>query len=113
MGMIDHSAGRFEVAEHRARDLLLVKQNDGKALNLLGTVLMTQGRTSEAIEYFERGMKHAREDPVLKVNAAICHIGEGNPSKSIDLCREAISLNDGYINAWNILGNAYMGKGDL
>ena len=113
MSMIDHSSGRAEVAEYRANELLLQKPTDGKALNLLGTILMSQGKTSEALAHFEKGIKYNKEDPVLRVNAAICNIGEGKPEASIALCKEAISLNADYPNAYNILGNAYMGQSDM
>ncbi len=113
MAMIDHSSGRSEVAEHRANDLLLQKPTDAKALNLLGTILMSQGKTTEALVHFEKGIKHNKKDPVLRVNAAICNIGEANPEASINLCKEAISLKPDYANAYNILGNAFMGKSDM
>jgi predicted TPR repeat methyltransferase len=113
MSMIDHSAGRTEVAEHRARDLLQQKPADGKALNLLGTLLMGQGKTDEALQHFEKGIRHSDSDPVLRVNAAICHIGLGQPAAAIDECKKAIDLNPDYVNAWNILGNAYMAANDM
>ncbi len=113
MSLIDHSSGRSEVAEHRANDLLLQKPTDGKALNLLGTILMSQGKTDDALPHFEKGIKYNEKDPVLRVNAAICNIGQGNPEASIELCKVAIDLSPDYANAYNILGNAYMGKSDM
>ncbi len=113
MAMIDHQAGRTEVAEHRANDLLQLKPSDGKALNLLGTILMSRGKTQEALAYFDKGIKYNSKDPVLRVNAAICNIGEGKPAISIERCKEAINLNPDYPNAYNILGNAYMGISDM
>ncbi len=113
MGMIDHSGGRSEVAEHRANDLLLLKPTDGKALNLLGTILMSQGKTDEALEHFNKGIKHNKDDARLRVNAAICNIGSGKPEASIERCKEAIGISPEYANAYNILGNAYMGLNDM
>lgn len=113
MSMIDHSSGRSEVAENRAKDLLLVKPTDGKALNLLGTILMSQGKIEEALTHFNKGIKYNEDDAMLRVNAAICHIGEGNPHTSIERCKEAISISPEYANAYNILGNAYMGISDM
>ncbi|MCK5665455.1 MAG: tetratricopeptide repeat protein, partial [Thiotrichaceae bacterium] len=113
MSMIDHRCGRSEVAEHRANDLLLQKPTDGKALNLLGTILMSQGKTDEALPHFEKGIKYNKKDPVLRVNAAICNIGLGKPEASIESCKVAIDLSPDYANAYNILGNAYMGKSDM
>ena len=113
MGMIDHSGGRSEVAEHRANDLLLLKPTDGKALNLLGTILMSRGKTDEALEHFNKGIKHNKDDARLRVNAAICNIGSGNPEASIERCKEAIDISPEYANAYNILGNAYMGLNDM
>ncbi len=113
MAMIDHQAGRTEVAEHRANELLQLKPEDGKALNLTGTLLMSQGKTQQALPYFDKGIKYNKTDPLLRVNAAICNIGEGNPAASIERCKEAIELNTEYPNAYNILGNAYMGMSDM
>ena len=113
MGMIDHGAKRYEVAEYRAEELVKQKPIDGKALNLLGTILMTQRKFDEAVEHFEKGIKYNEDDPMLKVNAAICNIGLANPARSIELCKDAINLNNNYTNAWNILGNAYMGKSEM
>lgn len=113
MAMIDHQGGRSEVAEHRASELVRLKPKDGKALNLLGTILMSQGKTTDALPCFEKGIKHNETDPVLRVNAAICNIGAGKPEASIEHCKKAIDLNPDYPNAYNILGNAYMGSNDM
>jgi predicted TPR repeat methyltransferase len=110
MSMIDHQSGRSEVAEYRANELLLQKPTDGKALNLLGTILMSQGKLNEAEEHFTKGMRYDKENPALYVNSAICNIGLGQPDKSIERCKVAISLNPEYMNAYNILGNSYLAK---
>jgi predicted TPR repeat methyltransferase len=112
MGMIDHQAGRTEVAEHRANELIRLKPADSKALNLLGTILMSQRKLSEASKHFEKGIRSSKTDAIIRVNAAMCSIGEGNPDKSIEYCKEAIKINPDYANAYNILGNAYLGKSD-
>lgn len=112
MALIDHQSGRSEVAEHRARELLRIKPGDGKARNLLGTILMGQRKLEEANEQFEKGLKQEKKDPVMYVNAGICQIGLGNPDKSIELCKHALKISPDYVNAWNILGNACLGKSD-
>ena len=113
MTLIDQQSGRQEVAEHRATELVSRTPRDGKALNLLGTILMSQGKLEEAAQQFQLGIKHDSDNPVQYVNAAICQIGLGNPDKSIELCKHAQSLDPDYINAWNILGNAYLGKSEF
>lgn len=113
MALIDQQCGRTEVAEHRANDLLRVKPNDGKALNLLGTILISQGRLEEAAAHFDNGLKHDDNNPNLYVNAAICQIGLGNPDAGIELCKRALKIKPDYANAWNILGNAHLGKSDF
>ena len=113
MAMIDHQGGRSEVAEHRANELVRLKPRDGKALNLLGMILMSQGKTAEALPCFDKGIKNNEEDAVLRVNAAICNIGAGKPEISIEHCKKAIDLDPDYTNAYNILGNAYMGISDM
>ena len=110
MSMIDYQSGRSEVAEHRVKQLLIQMPTDGKALGLLGTILMSQGKLTEANEQYEKGIKHDKENSMLYVNSAICHIGQGNPDKSIELCKIAISLDSNNLNAYNILGNSYLAK---
>ena len=110
MSMIDYQSGRSEVAEHRVKQLLIQMPTDGKALGLLGTILMSQRKLTEANEQYEKGIKHDKENPMLYVNSAICHIGQGNPDKSIELCKIAISLDSDNLNAYNILGNSYLAK---
>ena len=110
MSMIDYQSGRFEVAEHRINQLLIQMPSDSKALGLFGTILMSQGKLVEASEQFDKSIKYDKENPMLYVNSAICHIGQGNPDKSIELCQVAISLDSDYSNAYNILGNSYLAK---
>lgn len=110
MGMIDFQSGRAEVAEHRINQLLIQMPTDGKALGLLGTILMSQGKLIEASEQFDKGIKYDKDNSMLYVNSAICNIGQGNPDKSIELCKIAISLDSEFTNAHNILGNAYLAK---
>ncbi len=110
MGMIDHQAGRSEVAEYRANELVRLKPADGKALNLLGTILMSQRKLDEAEENFTKGIRYDKDNHILYVNSAICNIGLGKPDKSIEMCKIAINLNSKYANAHNILGNAYLAK---
>lgn len=110
MSMIDYQSGRTEVAEHRVKQLLVQMPTDGKALGLLGTILMSQGKLAEANVQYDKGIKHDKENPMLYVNSAICHIGQGNPDKSIEFCKIAIDLDNDHINAYNILGNSYLAK---
>jgi len=110
MSMIDHQSGRSEVAEHRANKLLILKPSDGKALSLLGTILMSQGKLNEAEMHFSKGIRYDKDNPVLYVNSAVCNIGLGNPDTSIERCKIAINLNSEYENAYNILGNSYLAK---
>lgn len=112
MALIDHQSGRSEVAEYRARDLLRIKSRDGKAMNLLGTILMSQGKLEEASDVFSDAISLNDGNPSLYVNAAICQIGLGNPEQSIAWCKNALQLNPDYLNAYNILGNAWLGKGE-
>ncbi|MEE9355188.1 MAG: tetratricopeptide repeat protein [Methylococcaceae bacterium] len=113
MGMIDHQCGRTEVAEHRANELIKLKPTDAKAINLIGTILLSQKKLPEAADYFRKGIKYNKDNPLLHVNAAICSIGEGNPDRGIELCRIAIKIDARYVNAYNILGTAYLGKSDF
>lgn len=108
MSMIDHTSGRTEVAEHRARELLLEMPTDANALSLIGTILLSQHKFDEATTHFEKGIKYNADDPVLRVNSAICLIGQAKPEASIERCREAIHISPEYANAYNIMGNAYM-----
>lgn len=111
--LVDQQAGRAEVAEHRANDLLLVKPRDGKALNLLGTILMSQGRLDEASGHFTDGIRDDSNNTALHVNLAICQLGLGNTDKSIDHCKSALKIDPDHANAWNIMGNAWLGKSDF
>ena len=110
MAMIDLQSGRSEVAENRAHDLLVQKPKDPKALNLLGTILMSEGRLDEASMHFQEATSKGSNNPAIYVNSAICQIGMGNPDTCIELCKHALDINPDYSNAWNIMGNGYLGK---
>ena len=110
--IIDHQAGRTEVAEYRAEELIAAKPRDGKALNLLGTIRMSTGKLAEASDTFDKGIKHDKTNTTLLVNSAICNIGLGKPEKAIERCLEAITLQPEYPNAHNMLGSAYLATFD-
>lgn len=113
MAMIDQQCGRTEVAEHRARDLLRIRPGDGKACNLLGNILMSQGKLDAAMETFADGIARDKTDASIRANAAICQIGLVKPDDAIELCREALGINPAYPNAHNIMGMAYQARGEL
>lgn len=111
MAMIDQQAGRSEVAEHRASELVRQKPEDGKALNLLGTIQMGLARLDEAWETFSKAMQADTTNAMLRVNAAICRMGQVDPEGAIELCREALVIRPGYANACNIMGTAQLALG--
>ncbi|TCK19016.1 putative TPR repeat methyltransferase [Thiogranum longum] len=112
MSMIDQQAGRLEVAEHRAKELLGQKPEDGKALNLLGTIQMSRVLLDDASETFARGVRVDVSNPILRVNAAICQMALVNPQGAVALCREALAIQPGYANAYNIMGTAQLAQGE-
>ena len=112
MGIIDHQSGRSEVAEHRAKTLVDLKPDDGKAINLLGNIQMALGKLSEAEETFDNGILADKTNATLRVSTAICKIGLNQPRVAIDRCKEAVILKPGYANAHNIMGTAFLASGE-
>ncbi|HIN82600.1 MAG TPA: tetratricopeptide repeat protein, partial [Chromatiales bacterium] len=113
MSMIDFRAGRTAVAENRACELVYVMPEDGKALNLLGNIQMNLGKFDEANQTYARGMKSDPTNSTIWVNAAICFLGQGKPERSLELSREAASLEPDSSNAHNVMGSAYLAINQL
>jgi tetratricopeptide (TPR) repeat protein len=66
--------GEFDKAEKAARQLLQHFQEHGATLEGLGDLLLEQGRPREALELFERALRHHPLDRVLRAKISTAHV---------------------------------------
>ncbi|HXE55585.1 MAG TPA: tetratricopeptide repeat protein, partial [Tepidisphaeraceae bacterium] len=107
-----HRGSTPEIAEHQYRDILLHDPGHVGALRMLGLLLATGGRASEAIELLRRATQLQPADPELHYNLAKVLKQTGEWDASIGEYRQAIALRPQFPQALNNLGNALQEKGN-
>jgi tetratricopeptide (TPR) repeat protein len=91
-----------------------ISQNPGAWLahNNLGTVLLDQGKTDEAIGHFTESISINPEYEIAYYNLGYSHLKKGDYEKGMVYYRKAIELNPKYTNAYINLGMAYDDLGE-
>jgi tetratricopeptide (TPR) repeat protein len=82
-----------------------------EAHNSIGVLLLTEGRTDEAITHFERALQIKPTKFKTMNNLGNAYSSQKQYSRAISIYRRALELRPDYAKAHYNLGNAYLGSG--
>lgn len=98
------SLGKFDEAQavarrgvQLARKHLELNRKDARAIYLAAGSLIQLGQYREAIEWSERALAVAPDDPMINYNVACCYAQAGEPEKALDCLDKA--KNSGLVSA--------------
>jgi predicted O-linked N-acetylglucosamine transferase (SPINDLY family) len=97
--------GNWAAAEKAYLDLLRRGGANPDAEHMLALTLHAQGRSADALPWFERAAQK-QADPRLWVNHSAALLAQGRAFEASDLCRRAIQVKPDYFGAWLNLGLA-------
>lgn len=97
--------GDLAAAEAAYRTLIERHGTVVGAEHMLALTLHAQGRSAEAVAWFERACNRAG-NPTLWSNYAAALLAQGHAAKAVDLCRCALQEDRGHFGAWLNLGLA-------
>jgi predicted TPR repeat methyltransferase len=104
-------AGRPQEAEAGYRELL--RNGDAQAAGPLATLLLQQGRDSEAVELLEPLVRAAPENGEMVVNLSMALRRLGRFDEALEHARRGVTLLPQAVPAWNALGVAALESGRL
>jgi tetratricopeptide (TPR) repeat protein len=107
-----HQAGHFYQAEQLYRNILQSDPRHVDALQLLGLVAYSTGRSDLAVQYLREALRHKPEYAAVRNNLCNILTQQGLLDEAIAGYREAIRLKPDYFEAHNNLGIALLQQGD-
>ena len=107
-----HKRGDLAGAEAAYRNLLQRFGQNPDAEHMLGVTLHAQGRSEEALPWFEKAQAQ-RAGPVLWSNHAAALLATGRAAEAAALCRRALGIDPRQLGAWLNLGLASEIERDL
>ena len=118
---VDHLARAEKLREEgdtggalvEARRSLADDGEDVDALSLIARLARTSGQVTIAAEAYERLGRIDPEDAVPLVQAARMRLAAGSVEAAEALARSAVGRDDGNVEAWQALGRAQLGSGNL
>ena len=96
-----------------ARRALADEAENVDALELISRLARASGQMTIAAEAYERLGRIDPEDAVPMVQAARMRLAAGNVEAAEGLARTAVSRDEGNVEAWQALGRAQLGSGNL
>jgi tetratricopeptide (TPR) repeat protein len=103
-------AGRLEIAERIARQILEKQPNRADAVQLIGVVAYRTGRMDEAIDFTERALKLLPHSAPLHGNLCEMYRVAGRIDEAVEAGRKALELKPDHAQAANNLGIAYFDR---
>jgi tetratricopeptide (TPR) repeat protein len=98
--------GRLAEAERLCAAILVVKPNQVDALQLLGTIKLSNGRCSEALDLISRAMRLKAPSPEILRTHGLALSALGRPREAIESFDRAIRLNAKFSGAHHDRGSA-------
>jgi tetratricopeptide (TPR) repeat protein len=103
--------GYWRNSESLFRHALAVTENNSWAMSNLGDVTFNQGRTDEAINYYQQALNLKPTAADLHNNLGAAFLAKGQIDEAIAEAEEAVRLKPEYADAHLNLGNALSKKG--
>ncbi|MEO7741391.1 MAG: tetratricopeptide repeat protein, partial [Usitatibacter sp.] len=107
------AAGQMARAEDVLRALAGGESTPPEALELLGGALSAQGRTAEALEWYDRAKAVRPSSPSLRHNRAQALAMLGRPREALAELEEAVRLKPDLHPAWNQMGGVLAALGEI
>jgi len=105
------SEGKLADAELLLNTLNQASPVDDDILSLLGNCLMKQGKLQDAINVFKELVSHHRTAQNFGLLASAL-LSNGHAEEAEHAYREAVSIDSNYSEAWHLLGNLLMQRGE-
>jgi Tfp pilus assembly protein PilF len=93
------SRGNISQAENICHQIIQVAPRNADALNLLGVLMMQDGRVDLATDYFTRTLTINANNPEFHSNLGLALHEQGNLSGAEKQYRKAITIKDDYVDA--------------
>jgi len=113
LGYVEEHRGNLSQAEHHYRAGLDVFPEDGGLNRNLGNLLFKNGRSAEAIPYFQKAYLRSKYDPKLLNNLGSALLNTGRMAEAIDAFNLVLQRTPNHLNAHINLGIAYLSLGKL
>lgn len=105
-GISLHSLGELERAERSFKNATLLRPNFAEALGNLGTLLLDQGRTEEAITYLDKSIALKPDSAPVLNSKAMALIAKREFSEALKCVDQILKISPNYATAFNAKGLA-------
>ena len=105
--------GNFSKAEELCHQVIQKAPNNSDAFNLLGVLMMQDGRVDLATDYFSRAVNLSTKNPEFHSNLGLAFHEQGNLVAAEKQYRKAIAIKPDYIDAHYNLHAVLLANDDL
>ncbi len=105
--------GDFAQAELACHQIIQVQPNHADALNLLGVLMLQDGRVDIATEYFKKAVHIKNKNPEFFSNLGLAFHEQGLLAEAERNYRKAISIDPDYVDAYYNLHAVLLNQDDL
>ncbi|MFH1026662.1 MAG: tetratricopeptide repeat protein, partial [Pseudomonadota bacterium] len=105
--------GQLGDAIERYREGLKLAPEDVDALTTLGDMLFEAGKHKDAIACYKKVLDIDPKDADALVSIGLVHGSQERGDEAISAFEQALELEPDNVFAWNALGDALYGKGDV
>jgi Flp pilus assembly protein TadD len=105
--------GNFTQAEGICHQIIQIAPNNADALNLLGVLMMQDGRVDLATDYFKRAVSINANNPEFHSNLGFAMHEQGDLVGAEKQYRKAILIKDDYVDAYYNLHAVLLNNEDL
>ncbi len=105
--------GNFAQAELACHQIIQVQPNHADALNLLGVLMLQDGRVDIATEYFKRAVHIKNKNPEFFSNLGLAFHEQGLLKEADKNYRKAIAIAADYVDAYYNLHAVLLNQDDL
>lgn len=110
--MADQESKQRQLKIYHLRYALSQQPQNAALLNDLAQHLQMQNRFDEALEYYQKAITLAPQEPVIAFNLGSLFLALEQPEKAIPFLEKAVQLRPAYPKAWTNLGLAYQKQGN-
>lgn len=99
-------------AQAQLKEALKIAPQSKKALLKLAEINLQTGNHKQALQFIELALKYHFDDPEVHYVQALYYIDEKRPDRAIHFLQVALSINENYYKARELLAKLYFEKGE-
>lgn len=105
-------AGKFDLAEEQAREILRLYPDEANSLFVVAAALRARGKNPEALEQLLTLVDHAPDFALAQQELGFARAAAGEPMRAIEALQKATALTSDLPASWRLMAELFFADGD-